>query len=163
MKLSIYIKRVLYRKLLGVTFQDTPTNWDKHFDDLMERALKRMHILRVCKSNGYSVFDLHYLFNSLIMSLFTYCIRVWGVAACTKYLSQIDRLQKRAFRFGYIQHVTSIQQIVDNPSHPCRIFSPHVEAELYAVGRILTTSQVLKRRGLRNALLIDASSILNRP
>ena len=136
MKLSIYIKRVLYRKLLGVTFQDTPTNWDKHFDDLMERALKRMHILRVCRSNGYSVFDLHYLFNSLIMSLFTYCIRVWGVAACTKYLSQIDWLQKRAFRFGYIQHVTSIQQvvkerdlklwssIVDNPSHPLQDLLP---------------------------------------
>ena len=39
------------------------TNWDKHFVDLMERALKRMHILRVCKSSGYSVSDLDYLFN----------------------------------------------------------------------------------------------------
>ena len=36
------IKRVLYLKLLGVTFQVTPTNWDKNFDDLMERALKRI-------------------------------------------------------------------------------------------------------------------------
>ena len=35
-----------------------------------------MHILRVCKRNGYSVFDLDYLFNCLMMSLFTYCIRV---------------------------------------------------------------------------------------
>ena len=26
-------------------------------DDLMERALKRMHILRLCKSSGYSVSD----------------------------------------------------------------------------------------------------------
>ena len=31
------------------------------------------------------------------MSLFTYYIRVWGVAAYTKYLSQIDRLLRRAF------------------------------------------------------------------
>ena len=46
----------------GVTFQDSPTNWDKHFDDLMKRALKRMHILRVCRRNGYSVSDLDYLF-----------------------------------------------------------------------------------------------------
>ena len=36
----VNIKHVLYLKLLGVTFKDTPTNWDKHFDDLMERALK---------------------------------------------------------------------------------------------------------------------------
>ena len=52
-----------------MTFQDSPTNWDKHFDDLMERAVKRMHILTVCKRNGYSVSDLDYLFNCLIMSL----------------------------------------------------------------------------------------------
>ena len=39
------IIRVSYLKLLGVAFQDSPTN----FNDLMERAIKRMHILRVCK------------------------------------------------------------------------------------------------------------------
>ena len=89
------IKRVSYLKLLGVTSQDSPTNWDKHFDDLMDRALKRVHIVRVCKNNGCSIFDLHYLFNTLIMSLSTYCIRVWGVAAYSKYLSQIDRLQNK--------------------------------------------------------------------
>ena len=60
----VTIKRVSYLNLLGVTFQDSPTNWDKHFVDLMERALKRIHILRVCKKrNGYSVSDLDYLFR----------------------------------------------------------------------------------------------------
>ena len=48
----VTVKRVSCLKLLRVTFQDSPTNWDKHFDDLMERALKPMHILRVCKRNG---------------------------------------------------------------------------------------------------------------
>ena len=71
-----------------------------------------MHILRVRKNNGYSIFDLQYPFNSLIMSLFTSCIRVWGVAAYSKYLSEIDRPQKRVLRFGYIQCVTSIKQII---------------------------------------------------
>ena len=59
----------------------------------MERALKRMHILRVCM-------DIDYPFNCLIMTLFPYCIRVWGVATYTKYLSQTDRLLRRAFRLG---------------------------------------------------------------
>ena len=35
----VTIKRVLYLKLLGVTLRDSPTNWDKHFDELMERVL----------------------------------------------------------------------------------------------------------------------------
>ena len=79
---------------------------------------------------------INYLFNYLIMSLFTYCIRVWGVAAYTKYLGQIDRLLRRAFRFGYIQHETSIQQVVKDrdlrlrkgivgtPSHSLQDLSP---------------------------------------
>ena len=155
------IERVSYLKLLGVTFQDSPTNWNKHFDDLMERAVKRMHILRVCKRNGYSVSDLDYLFNCLIMSLFTYCIRVWGVAAYTKYLIQIDRLLRRAFRFGYIQHELSIQQVIKDRDLRLwksimgtsgRIFSPHLRTALYAVDRILTRYHVLTQRGLRSAL-----------
>ena len=48
------------------------------------------------------------------MSLFTYCITVGGVAAYPKYLSQIDRLLRRVFRFGYIQHETSIQQVIED-------------------------------------------------
>ena len=73
------IERVSYLKLLGVTFQDSPTNWDKHFDDLMERAVKRMHILRVCKRNGYSVSDLDYLFNCLILCHFLLTVSEFGV------------------------------------------------------------------------------------
>ena len=57
-----------------------------------------MHVLRVCKRNGYSVSDLDYVLSYLIISLFTCRIRVWGIAAYTKYLIQIDRLLRRAFR-----------------------------------------------------------------
>ena len=91
----------------------------------------------MCKSNGYSVSDLDYLFNCLIMLIFTYCIRVWGIAAYTKYLSEIERLLRRAFRFGYIQHETSIQQVIKDrdlmvcmwvlPRIPCRILPPHLK------------------------------------
>ena len=159
----VTIKRVSFFNLLGVTFQDSPTNWDKHFDDLMERALKRMHIFRVCIRNGYSVRDLDYLFNCLILSLFTYFIRVWGFADYTKYLSQIDRLLRRAFRFGYIQHETSIQQVIKDrdvrlwksimgaSSHPLQdLPPPPLRTGFSAVGRIFTRSHVLIQRGLRN-------------
>ena len=68
----------------------------------------------MCKRNGYSVSDLDYIFNCLILSLFTYCTTVGGVAAYTKYLRQIDRLLRRAFRFRYIQHEASIQQVIED-------------------------------------------------
>ena len=135
----VTIKRVSCLKLLGVTFQDSPTNWDKHFDDLMERAVKRMHILRMCKRNGSSASDLDDLFNCLIMSIFTYCIRVWGVAAYTKYLSQIDSPLRTAFRFGYIEHESSTQHVIKDTkvrlwksimgtsSHPLQDFLPSLK------------------------------------
>ena len=75
----VTIKRVSYLNLLGVTFQDSPTNWDKHFDDLMERALKRIRISLECVKKEMVI-----VYLILTTSL--------GVAAYTKYLSQIDRL-----------------------------------------------------------------------
>ena len=140
----VTIERVSYLKLRGVTFHDSPTNWDKHFDDLMERAVKRMHILRVCKRNGYSVSDLDYLFNCLIVSLFTYCIRVWDVATYTKYLSQIDRLGRRAFRFGYIQHESSIQQVIKD--RDARLWKSIMGASSHPLKDLLPP---LKNRALR--------------
>ena len=88
------------------------------------------------------------------MSLFTYCITVGGVAAYTKYLSQIDRLLRKAFRFGYIQHQTSIQQVIEDRDVRLwkSIMGTYLRTGLHAVGRILTRSHVLIQRGLRNAL-----------
>ena len=112
-----------------------------------------MYIHEGWKRNGYSVSDLDYLFNCLIMSLFTYCIRVWGVAIYTKYLSQIDRLVRRAFRFWHIQYESSIQQVIKDrdvrlwrsimgaSSHPLKdLLPPLKNTGLYAVGCILTRS-----------------------
>ena len=63
-------------KLLGVTFHYSPNNWDSHFNTLLSKAGKRMHILRICKKFGNSQENLHYLFNTLIMSLFKYSLPV---------------------------------------------------------------------------------------
>ena len=60
-------------------------------------------ILRVCKFCGFSAKELDIIFNSLLTSLFMFGAEVWGCAAHSKYLVQIDRLLNRAFRSGYVQ------------------------------------------------------------
>ena len=70
------IKRRDWLKLLGVTFQDKPCDWDKHFQYMISKACGRLYILRACKFYGYSKEDLHLLFNSLIMSVFYFAIEV---------------------------------------------------------------------------------------
>ena len=45
------IKQEVFLKLLGVYFYSTPTTPTA----LLSKAGRRMHILRVCKKNGYSL------------------------------------------------------------------------------------------------------------
>ena len=45
-----YIKGKSNIKLLGVTFEDNPTNLDTHFDYMLSKASSRLYIVfRVCK------------------------------------------------------------------------------------------------------------------
>ena len=57
-------------KLLGVTFNEDPCDWDTHFDLLLRKASSRLYIIRVSKFYGYWQKELTALFNSSIMSLF---------------------------------------------------------------------------------------------
>ena len=67
-------------KLLAVTFNEHPCNWDTHFDHMLSKASSRLNILRVRKYYRYYKEELTILFDSLIMSLFTYANEVWACA-----------------------------------------------------------------------------------
>ena len=70
------VERKQEHKISGVTFNENPCNWDTQFDSMLSKAVARMHILRVCKYYGYSISEVHQLFNSLIMLIFLYGIEV---------------------------------------------------------------------------------------
>ena len=84
--------------LLGVTFEDDPVNWDSHIDHVFSKASSRLYILRVYRVYGYPKEQLDLLFQSLIISVFTYAIEVWGCCYYDKYLKRIDKLFARAFK-----------------------------------------------------------------
>ena len=88
-------------KLLGVTFEDDPVNWDSHIDHVLSKASSCLYILRVCRFYDYPKKQLDLLFKSLIISVFTYAIEVWGCCYYDKYLKRIDKLFARAFKSGY--------------------------------------------------------------
>ena len=58
-------------------------------------------IIRICKYYGYSIENLDLRFQSLILSVFTDAIEVWGCALYSKYLSRIDKLFARCYKSGY--------------------------------------------------------------
>ena len=84
------IKRKNNMRLLSVILEEDPTNWDTHIDYLLSKASSRLYILRICKYYKYSINNLDLLFQSLILSIFNYAIKVWGCAFYSKYLSRID-------------------------------------------------------------------------
>ena len=63
-------------KLLSVTFQSDPCNWDLHLDNILSKASSRLYILSVCKFYGLPLDHLHLLFTSLILPIFTYAVEV---------------------------------------------------------------------------------------
>lgn len=68
------IERKLSLKLLGVTFQSDPGNWDLHLDNILSKASSRLYILHVCKFYGLPLDHLHLFFTSLILPIFTYAV-----------------------------------------------------------------------------------------
>ena len=82
-------------------------NWDIHIDYLLSKASRRLCIIRICKYYGYSIENLDLRFQSLILSVFTDAIEVWGCALYSKYLSRIDKLFARCYKFDYCfkQHI----------------------------------------------------------
>ena len=99
-------------KLLGVTFNEDPCNWDTQFEHMLGKANSRLYILRVCKYFGYSLSELTVLFDSLIMSLFLYALEVWACAHQGKYNAQIDKLCRRALRYGYTSKYTPMTSYI---------------------------------------------------
>ena len=82
-----------------------------HFHKLISKASSRMHITRVCKYYGMSSEQFDLLFDSLVMSVLTYGVELWGCAHYNKYLRQIDKLVARAHKYSYISKNYSIEEI----------------------------------------------------
>ena len=48
------IKRKTWLKILGITLEEIPENWDRHFEEMLKKASGRMYILRVCRYYGFT-------------------------------------------------------------------------------------------------------------
>ena len=84
-------------KVLGVTIQSN-LKWDLHINEVVAKASKRLHILRVLKRGGVPPADLLKVYFALIRSVLEYCCPVWHNALPVKLSDSIERVQKRALR-----------------------------------------------------------------
>jgi len=99
-------------KLLGVTFNEDPCDWNTQFEHMLGKANSRLYILKVCEYFDYSFSELTVLFDSLIMSLFLYALEVWACAHHGKYIAQINKFCRRALRYGYTSKYTPMTSYI---------------------------------------------------
>ena len=107
-----HIKRKPWLKILGIILEDLPNKWELQFDEMIRKASSRMYIMRVCKHYGLPRKQLDLLFNSLIMPLFTYGSELWGGACYGKYINQIEKFIRRAYRNRYISEEINFVEII---------------------------------------------------
>jgi hypothetical protein len=111
---------------------------------MLKKASGIMYILRVCKYYGFTTKQLELLFQSLIMSLFTFGTEHWGGA---KYISQIDKFINRAYRNGYVTEKSNFRELINKRDK--RLWKKILDDENNALRELLPNklNRTLRQRG----------------
>ena len=106
-----FIERKPSLKLLGVTFQSDPCNWDLHLNNILSQASSRLYILRVCKFCGIPLDHLHLLFISLILPIHM----LWKYGAARFIISTkvaLTGCSKEILNLGYCKELFFIEKSI---------------------------------------------------
>ena len=97
------IERVHSYKLLGVTI-DNNLKWCSHVNSLCAKVSSRLHFLQILKRFSSSTDDLLYFYNySAVRPVLEYACPAWRTSLTKEQSSQIELIQKRAFRINNLQ------------------------------------------------------------
>ena len=91
------IEQVDHVKLLGVTLSNDLT-WNRHIDNIVKKAGKRVYMLYQLNRAGVAQSDLVTVYISVVQPVLEYACPVWHTHL-PKYLSEnIEIVQKRALK-----------------------------------------------------------------
>jgi hypothetical protein len=97
------------------------------------------------------------LFNSLIVSLFTFAAEVWGGASYNKYVSQIDKFVNRAYRNGYTINRSDFKATISNRDK--KLWSRIINDDKNALHNLLP-SKLNHRQSRRQGLETQARNMM---
>ena len=94
---GIDVEQVDHAKLLGVTISHD-LSWNKHVENIVKKAGKRLYMMYQLKRAGISQSDLVTVYLSVVRPVLEYACPVWHTNL-QQYLSDnIETIQKRALR-----------------------------------------------------------------
>ena len=96
------IETVHSHKVLGLTIQNN-LKWDEHIYEIVSKASKRLHILRVLRRSGIPPADLLTVYIALIRSILEYSCEVWHSSISCYLSDKLEKIQKRALRITKLE------------------------------------------------------------
>ena len=105
------IAKVDEMKVLGFIL-DNKMSFKSHVLQSCKKASSICYLLVRLKNLGFTPEVLALLYKSLVLSIFTYGLPVWGGAPIST-LQNIDKVQKRAMNLGIIKRFTPIKRLIE--------------------------------------------------
>ena len=105
--------------------------WDVHIiNEIISKASKRLHTMRVLNRYGANKEDLKLVYISLVRSCLEYSSVVWQGGLSDKLRAALESVQKRALRIIYPFHsysqalnILSIDTLDERRQHICKKFA----------------------------------------
>ena len=97
---NLPLEAVSSYKVLGLTLCDT-LKWNDNTNEIVSKASKRLHILRVLKRAGVPLVDLVTIYSALVRSFLEYSSVVWATCLPRFLIDQLEAIQKRALQIVY--------------------------------------------------------------
>ena len=91
---NITINQITSTKLLGFHINDH-LNWNNHIDDMLRKANKRLHVVRLLLHAGINKNGIINFFNACIRSVLEYGTPVWNFGITSQQETNIESIQRR--------------------------------------------------------------------
>ena len=90
-----YLEKVSVHQVLGITLCDN-LKWGQNTKKIVDKACKRLYLLRVLKRAGFPLDHLITIYCALVRSVLGYACQVWSSRVQSHLKQQLKRVQKRA-------------------------------------------------------------------
>lgn len=97
---GVPLEKVSSHKVLGLVIMDN-VKWNNNINEIIAKASKRLHIIRVLKRAGVPANDLIHVYYALVRSILEYCCVVWSNNIPEYLREKIELVQKRVMRIVF--------------------------------------------------------------
>ena len=142
--IDIDVEQVDHAKLLGVTLS-LDLSWNKHVENIVKKAGKRLYMLHQLKHSGISQSDLVTVYISVVRPVLEYACPVWRTHL-QQYLSDnIETIPKRDLRcifrmasYAEILSNVGLQTLKDRRDCICKTYFNNMKAHTHKLHQLLS-------------------------